>query len=65
MERYLAQPTHGGGSWRGALVLPQLDDGTDLIDFLGEALPSPWNRWEEGGMEEVGGMEGGVAGIGM
>ena len=53
MERYIAQPGHRVWGWEGALVLPQLDDGTDLVDFLGEALFSPWSRCEVEGGEWV------------
>lgn len=45
------------------MVLPQLDDGTDIVDFLWETLPSLWSRWEVGGVKGVGGKEGGETGI--
>lgn len=49
------------------LVLSQQDDGTDLIDFPREALPSLRNRWEVGWGEggEAGREGGGGTGIGL
>ena len=55
MERYYAQPKHRSvGVERCLGPVLQLDDKTDLVDFLWESLPSPWSRWEEGRVEEVG-----------
>ena len=44
MERCLAHSRHWDGVWGEHLVLLQKGDGTDLVDFPGEALPSLGSR---------------------
>lgn len=45
--------------------MPQQDDWTGLVDFLGKSLSSLRSRWELEGNGGVGGVKGGGNGIGI